>query len=151
MGDSEVGHQRVAFAEQNVLGLYVAVDDAVAVGAVECVGYFGRDSECIVQRELSLAAEPSAETLALHVRHGKPELTGYLAGVVDRKDVGMLQAGGQFDLAHEALGSQRVRELWMKQLQRDGSIVTEIAGQVDCRHAPASQLAFDKISAGQSG
>jgi hypothetical protein len=42
--DAEVGDQRVAVGEQDVLRLHIAVDDAVAVGEIEPVGHLARDS-----------------------------------------------------------------------------------------------------------
>ena len=46
--DPEVGDEGLAFVEENVLGLEVAVDHAVPVRVVERAGNRGRDVECFV-------------------------------------------------------------------------------------------------------
>ena len=53
--DAEVGDDGVALLEQDVLGLDVAMDDAVRVGVAERVGDLAGDAERVVERELPLA------------------------------------------------------------------------------------------------
>ncbi len=60
------------------------------------------------------------------------------AGVVDRQDVGMLEAGGGADLAQEALGAEGGAQLGVEDLERDGAVVLEVVGEVDARHAAAA-------------
>ena len=50
--DAEVGHHRVAVVQQDVVGLDVAVDDALPVRVVERVGGLTRDPHRLVHREL---------------------------------------------------------------------------------------------------
>ena len=59
--DPEVGDQRVPVVQQDVLGLDVAVDDAVPVRVVERVGDLARDAHGLVDRQLRLAVEPVAQ------------------------------------------------------------------------------------------
>ena len=104
--DAEVGHQRVASAEENVLRLHIAVNHAVAMGVLETVGHFARDPERIGQRELPFALETSPERLSLDVGHGEPEQAVGLTGVVDREDVRVLQPRRRSDLAQEPLAAK---------------------------------------------
>ena len=91
-GDAEVGDQGLAVVQQDVLGLDVAVDHAVAVGVVERRGHFGRDPDRVGDRELLLAGEPVAQGLALDVGHDVEEVAVGLARVEQRAGCG--GAGG---------------------------------------------------------
>ena len=82
------------------------------VRVVERAGGLAGDAERVVHWELALAAEPVPERLALDERHGEPERGAAASpGVVDRQDVGMLEPGGELDLALEALGAEAGGEL----------------------------------------
>ena len=149
-GDPEVGDERAAVAgEQDVLGLDVAVDDAVPVGVVERAGDLTGDPERVVDRELALAPEPVAERLALDERHGEPELAAGLTGVENGQDVGMLEPGGELDLALEALGAERGGELGEEDLEGDRAVVAEVVREIDGGHAAAAELALEGVAVGE--
>ena len=99
--------------------------------------------------ELPLPAEPVAERLALDERHGEPELAGRFARVVDGQDVGVLQPGGELDLALEALGAERGGELGEEHLEGDRAVVPEVLGEVDDGHAAAAELALERVAVGE--
>src|SRR5213592_424909 len=98
-----------------------------------------------------LAFQPIAERLAFHEWHREPQLTGRFTLIVHRQDVGMLQAGGQHDLALEPLGAEYRRDLWMEQLERDRTVVLEIVGEIDRRYPAAPQLPIEAVVAGKGG
>ena len=106
-GDAEVGHQRVPAAEQDVLRLDVAMDDALPVGVGQRVGDLARDLQRVLHRELGLARQAVPQRLALDVGHDVVEEAVGLARVVQRQDVGMAQVGRDLDLAQEPLGAER--------------------------------------------
>ena len=58
----------------------------------------------------------------------------------------MLEPGGQPDLALEALGPERVTQLGMEHLERDRPVVPEVPGEIDRGHAPAAELALDRVA-----
>ena len=68
-GDAEVGDQRAAVVQQDVLGLDVAVDHAMPVGVVEGAGDLGREADGVGDRQLFLALQPVAQRFALDERH----------------------------------------------------------------------------------
>ena len=81
------------------------------VGVVEGAGRLAADLDRVLHGKLPLPPESLAERFALHERHREPELAGGLAGVVDGEDVGVLQPGGEADLALEPIGTERGGEL----------------------------------------
>jgi hypothetical protein len=58
----------------------------------------------------------------------------------------MLQAGGDPDLPHKALGAEREGQILVQDLEGDRPIVPEIAGQVDRGHAAPAQLALEQVA-----
>ena len=148
--DAEVGDDRLPVAQQNVLGLDVAVDDAVAVRVVERQRCLARDAHRLANRQLSLARHPVAERLALHERHRVPELTARVARVVDGQDVRMLKLGSEFDLALESLGTERRGEIGEQDLEGDRPVALFVDGEIHCRHAAATELSIDAVPSGEA-
>jgi hypothetical protein len=151
LGDAEVGQQRVAAAEQNVLRLHVPVDDALAPGPDEGVGDLTSDRHRLVHRELVLAREPGAERLPLDTRHGEPQEPGAIrecsgAAVEHRQNVGVLQPGGEADLAKEALGAKRGGQLGTEGLEGHRPVVAQVVSQPDLRHAAPAKLALEPVA-----
>ena len=72
--DAEIGDQRLAVDQENVLRLHVAVDDPVPMGEIEGEGHLPGDPHCFLNGELPLAREPVAQALAFDVGHGEPEV-----------------------------------------------------------------------------
>ena len=73
-----------------------------------------------------------------------------LARVVDGEDVGVLQPGGELDLALEPLGAERGGELGEEHLEGDRAVVPEVLGQVDRGHAAAAELALEPVAVRQA-
>ncbi len=82
-------------------------------------------------------------------RGGRPG-HGQLAGIEHREDVGMLEPGGEVDLAEKALGAHRGGELGVEHLDRDRPVVLEVAGEPDGGHAPAAELALERVAVPQT-
>ena len=68
-----------------------------------------RDAKRVLQRELPLPAQPVPQAFTFDIRHGEPVAPLGFAGVVDRQDVGVLEAGGELDLALEAVVAEARR------------------------------------------
>lgn len=143
----EVSHEGVATREQGVFWLDIPVNNPVLVRVVERVGDLARDPESIVDRELLLAVQSSAERLTLDVRHREPELAAWCrSGVVDRDDMRVLQAGGEFDLSCEPLRSQRRSEIGPEYLEGDKTVVSQVADEIDGGHATLPEFALDRVA-----
>ena len=57
----------------------------------------------------------------------------------------MMQLRRQPDLAQEPLPSQHLRQPGMEHLQRHVTVVLEVAGEIDHRHAAVADLALDGV------
>ena len=103
------------------------------------------------ERELLLPVEPVPERLALDERHDVVEQTVGLARVVEAQDVGVLEVGGDSDLAQEAVGAERGGELRPEHLDRDLPVVLEVPGEKHRRHAALADLSLDLVPVPQGG
>ncbi len=140
-----------AVVQQNVLGLDVAMDDAVPMRVVERVGHLARDAHRLVDAELRLAVELLAKRLALDVGHDVERQSVGRAGVEQRQDVRMLERRRRLDLDGEPLGAEHGGELRLEHLDRDLAIVLEVRGEVDGGHAAGAQLPLDSVAVGERG
>ena len=93
----------------------------------------------------------SPERLALDERHDVVEQALGLARVVEAEDVGVLEVGGDPDLAEEAVGAERGGELGAEHLDGDRPLVLEVLGEVDRGHAAFADLALDVVAISQRG
>ena len=73
-----------------------------------------------------------------------------LARIDQSQDVGVLEVGGDADLAQEPFGAEHGSELGMQHLECHGAIVLEILRQVDRGHPAASKLTLDGVAAGEA-
>src|SRR6476646_1049548 len=90
-----------------------------------------RDGECILEGKLALTFKPLAKVFSLDVRHDVVEVRAHRPRVEQREYVRVLEAGGELDLAEEALRAQNHGEVRSEQLERDWTVVLEIARQPD--------------------
>jgi hypothetical protein len=65
--------------------------------------------------------------------------------------VGVLQRGGDLDLAEEALAAQRGGQLGLEHLEGDAPTVLEVLGEEDDRHAALAELALDAVAVADCG
>ena len=61
MSEAEVGQHRLALEQEDVLGLDVAVDQAVAMGVFQGGGDLAHDADRLVDRELLFPGEPVSQ------------------------------------------------------------------------------------------
>ena len=61
----------------------------------------------------------------------------------------MLEPRGEFDLSKEPIRPEDVGQLGVEHFQGNEAVMLEVAGQVDRRHAPASELPLDQVAVTQ--
>ena len=146
----EVGDDRLLLLKQHVLRLEVAVDDVVAVRVVEGARDRRRYADGFVDRKLLLAIEPLSKRLAFDEGHDVEERSARrLSGVEEREDILVLEVRGDADLGEEALDAHHRGEVGVQDLERDVSVVFEVAREIDGRHAPGADLALDDVAIGE--
>ena len=135
-GQAEVGDlDRAVVVDDDVLGLDVAVDQALGVGLGERLQHRLEHVERGPGREQALLAQDVAQGLAGHVLHRQEDAAVVLALVEHGHHVGVRQRRARAGLAAEA-GDEAlvVGEVLAHHLQRDLAVEPLVDGQVDRRH-----------------
>src|SRR4051794_22970605 len=127
------------------------MDYMMAMSIVQRGGDLTRDPERVADGELLLPGDAIAQGLAFDERHHVKQIRFRLARVEQRKDVRVLQIGGQLDLGQESLGTDHGGKLRTKHLERNLSVVPEVGRQVDGRHTAGADFSVQTIAFSQSG
>jgi len=153
-GDAEVRHQRAPGTrfEQDVVGLHVAVDYPASMRIGQRPGDFAHHASRVGGRKGAARTDSLAQRLALHVTHHEEDEAGGLADAMDGDDVRVRETGCQACLSHEPLARLRIEsQVSGQDLYGDVAIELNVAGEVHHSHASASELALERILAGQGG
>src|SRR3984885_11144181 len=90
--------------------------------------------------------DPLFQRFAFQILHNQVRATLFLADVMQRADIRVIQAGGGPRLAPETVRGHLVaRELAGQELESDKSLQPGILGLVDNTHAAASDLFEDRV------
>ncbi|MBS1152727.1 MAG: hypothetical protein H6Q89_4425 [Myxococcaceae bacterium] len=139
----EVGRRR----QQHVLGLEVAVDDALGVDRGEALGELGEDPQRAIDRHRA-QAQPRLERLALdelHHQAGEVLVEAELDHPHHRR---VVDRGEQPRLALEPLGHPRLEvEILAQHLHRHGATEGQLGGAVDQPHSAAAEQGVDPEAA----
>ena len=136
-GEAEVGDaQALVVAEQQVGGLQVPVDQALAVGVVQTLGGLEPDERRLRQAQPSAPVEHGPQGTAAD-ELGDEERHLLVAPVVDGQQVGVVEAGRDLCLGVEPADEAVVVGVGLVQ-QLDGDPAPEpgVLGQVDLRRGP---------------
>ncbi len=147
---AEVGDAHaVGVVDEDVLGLEVAVGQAVGVGVDQGAASLAEDLEDRGPGALP-ALDPVAQGLAVDDLHGDVGLLLVEASLVDLDDVGVIEPGHGAGLGQEALlgaGGVLVAAGAVQELDRGGAIEVGVAGSEDHAHAAAANLVADDEAA----
>jgi hypothetical protein len=151
--DAEVGHQRLAFLQQDVLRLDIAMQDVAPVGVIERRRHGPGDRHRLVDVEALDVAQPFAQRGACDIRHDVVEqwrcvvAGANLTGIVQRQDVRVRQTGGDANFLQETqrriLAADDTR---IEDLDGDRPCMAQVAGAVHDRHAAVADLLLDRIA-----
>ena len=146
LGEAEIEHLHPALArDEDVRGLDVAVQDALAVRGVEGI----RDLHAEIEQEAGghrLAVDDLVERLPLEQLHREEPLSLELVDGVDGADVRMVEGRRGARLALEPFdGRRRGRHFGRQELQRDRTAEPEILGLVHDTHAARADALDDLV------
>ena len=133
--------------EEEVLGLDVAVDDALVVRGGQALRHARRVLGGLAHADRPLA-QPRAHRLALEQLRHHEEPIALLAGVVDRDDVGVRERRHRLRLGLEA--GERVGvigEVLGQDLDRHVALEAGVAGAVDLPHPAGAERRDDLVRA----
>ena len=102
-------------------------------------------SNRFVDRQRAPLLQPGTERLALDEGHHIPRQALGGAGGEQRNDMGMLEGGGDLDLAREALGLHAGRHFGRQHLHNYRPRQVDLGGQEDPAHPAARELPLDPI------
>ncbi len=146
-GQPEVGHADPAIrADEHIVGLEVAVDQAGAMGDREAArrrGEHGQD----LPPAAPLAAQPARQGHAVDVLHGDEDLLADRADLVDGGDVRARQARHRLRLAQHgsAGGLAGQSDVGAQELQRHAPVKLVIPREVDHAHRARAEVAADRV------
>src|SRR5688500_13011430 len=132
-------------AQQDIVGLDIAMDDAATVCIAQCVGDLAYDPEGIVNRKLFLAVEAVTQRLALDVWHYIVEQPFRFTGIEQREDVRMIQLRRDRNLAEKSFGTQGRGEVRLENFQGNRPIMPEIPCAIHCRHTTPSDFVGEVV------
>jgi hypothetical protein len=137
-----------ALADQDVVGLDVAVDDPVAVREAERLEHLVRVRERLGDRQRAAGHDELLEAAALDHLHCDVVRPLGLAAVVDGDDVGMRERRRRLGLAPEALDEKLVvRVAIVQDLDRHAATEILVLCEIDVRHPAGPELADDPVAA----
>jgi hypothetical protein len=111
-----------------------------------CTGNRGRYGQRLVDRQLMLPFQTMPQRFPFDVRHDVVQQPVRAPRVEQRQQVGMLEIGGNPDLAQEPLGPEHRAELRIEHLEGDRSLVPNVSREKHGCHAAATDLALDLVS-----
>jgi hypothetical protein len=131
---SEIEQLGAGFRQHDVAGLQVPMRHAVAVRLVEGAGNLGPVLKHLRHWQRPLF-QPRRQRLSFQVFHDNKINAVLPADVVQRADVGMIQAGDGFGLALETLPACRiVGEMRRKNLDGNSAVQARIPRLIDFAH-----------------
>ena len=152
--DAEVHDPRhVAFRQEHVGRLDVAVNDAGLVRVTQPIQHLDDDRDLLRDRQRRALAQPPQQVLPLEqLHHDVGRAVGVIAEIEDRDDAGVAQARDRARLAFEALLLFGVAgRLGEHDLERDVALEHRVEGLVDGPHAAASERLEDLVLADALG
>jgi hypothetical protein len=147
LGETEVQQLRARRGEHDVGGFEIAVDDAMAVGAVQRIANFHRHSQCFVNWQ-GASPQPLRERRPLDVLHD--DVVGFALAphIEDGTDVRVTQTRQRCGFALESrLDVRTIGDVHREDLDGHDAVEPMIAGPVHLTHATGADRRDDLVGA----
>src|SRR6185436_10615664 len=141
-GEAEIQHfDPAVIREHHVVGLQVAMDDALLVGRLESAGHGLGDRE--PRARIAPFAQDLAQSAAADQLQDQEVALLALQIAMDAADVGMVELGEETGLEQEAGASPGGQLAAADGLQSDLALELFVEADVDRSHAPFGEIAVD--------
>jgi hypothetical protein len=112
----------------------------------ERVHHLPQDLHRLGHRQLPLPCEALTKGVALEVRHDVIQESVRPTRIEERKDVGVLEVGGDPHFLKEAVRAQGGGQLRAEDLQGDQALVAKVLGEVDRSHTAFTEFPLDLVA-----
>ncbi len=117
----------------------------MGVGVRERIAHVAQDAHRLAHRQLVVVRQPGAQRLPFHAGHDVvQEIAGRARGE-ERDDVGVLQLGGELDLALEPLRAHTSRHLGGQHFHHHLASQPHFLGDEHAAHAAAAELGLEAV------
>jgi hypothetical protein len=146
----EIGDHRVPTSDKYVLGLDVAVDDAMPVGVQQPLQHVTEDSMTGPGRHHPFALKPAPKGFAPDVGHdvvgtARSRRIGQGPDRQERNDAGVLEPGGLEDFLLEPSEELLAHQVGREDFDYHVTIESHLFGEEDPRHPTAGELSDDPM------
>ena len=134
---------------QDVGRLDVAMDHAARMGVGQRLDHVVQQLDSFGDGQGALALDRGAQRLARDIGHREPEQLAVFAGMEQRHDIGVRQAGGHLDLSPEPVAVDPGGEIGRQDLDHHLTTERVFLGHEDTAHAATRELSLDRIGVTQ--
>ena len=144
-GEAKIGNEHlIVFADQDVVWLEVAMDNAFGMRGVEGVAHLPGKFEAAVDRQRAFLFQDSVEVFAVHESHGDELDAVGFTQVVDAKNVFVRNSAGKQEFVFEALNDLRIAgKIRQQDFQRGVAIELTVVDFVNAAHPAFTEQRFD--------
>ena len=148
--DPEIGNlHRVVLADEKVLRLYVAMDDADRMSSCNAIEHLTRVANGHAGGERRVSRDDLLERAAGHIFHDDERLPIGYPVVIDHNYVGVVQRGDRRRLASKALHEHRIGgKRGSEQLQRDQATELHVTREKYLGHTTHAEPRIDLVAPG---
>ena len=125
--------------------MVVAMDDAAAMRIVQRGGRVLNDAHGFANRQLAVTRHPRPDCFAFNVRHHIEHEAVCGSGIVEQKDIGVLQVRCGANLGQETFGTEYDAKFRMQHVECNASLVLEIVGKIHRGHSAVTDLAYQMV------